>query len=115
MREGLRRNARRSTRLGTFSGVSAVCTQKVNTPPYLTRIEGPPPKRNVARSSRAGGARTLEIVVFPALFCLLGAWGFRSPGRWRILRFGRPDGKQVWKSPCKYVILKPDKAAGPKE
>lgn len=29
------------------------------TPPYLTRIEGPPPKRNVVRSSRAGGARCL--------------------------------------------------------
>ena len=26
-------------------------------PPYLTRIEGPPPKRNVVRSSRAGGAK----------------------------------------------------------
>ena len=25
-------------------------------PPYLTGIEGPPPKRNVVRSSRAGGA-----------------------------------------------------------
>ncbi len=26
-------------------------------PPYLTRIEGPPPKRDVVRSSRAGGAK----------------------------------------------------------
>jgi len=25
--------------------------------PYLIRIEGPPPKRDVARSSRAGNAR----------------------------------------------------------
>ena len=29
----------------------------MDTPPYLTWIEGPPPKRNVARSSRAGGAK----------------------------------------------------------
>lgn len=27
--------------------------------PYLSRIEGPPPKRNVARSNRAG------IAIFP--------------------------------------------------
>ena len=27
-------------------------------PPYLTRIEGPPPKRNVVSSSLAGGAIT---------------------------------------------------------
>ena len=26
-------------------------------PPYLTRIEGPPPKRNVVSSSLAGGAK----------------------------------------------------------
>ena len=26
-------------------------------PPYLTGIEGPPPKRNAVRSSRAGGAK----------------------------------------------------------
>ena len=28
----------------------------MNLPPYLTRIEGPPPKRNVVSSSLAGGA-----------------------------------------------------------
>jgi hypothetical protein len=33
-------------------------------PPYLTRIEGPPPKRNVVRSSRAGGAKTTAVSRF---------------------------------------------------
>ena len=40
-----------------------VCTALQNqtilySPPYLTRIEGPPPKRNVVSSSLAGGAKT---------------------------------------------------------
>ena len=41
---------------------------KPNTPPYLTWIEGPPPKRNVARSSRAGGAKTPDIANYPAFY-----------------------------------------------
>lgn len=31
--------------------------KKLNTSPYLSWIEGPPPKRNAARSNRAGDAR----------------------------------------------------------
>ena len=37
-------------------GYNGVCTG-LYTPPYLTGIEGPPPKRNVVSSSLAGGAR----------------------------------------------------------
>lgn len=35
-------------------GVSPISSTHM--PPYLTWIEGPPPKRDVVRSSRAGGA-----------------------------------------------------------
>ena len=35
-------------------------------PLYLTRIEGPPPKRNVVRSSRARGARIIAAFVHRA-------------------------------------------------
>lgn len=38
-------------------------------PPYLTGIEGPPPKRNVVRSSRAGGASAAaKLALRPLLF-----------------------------------------------
>ena len=33
-------------------------------PPYLTRIEGPPPKRNVVSSSLAGGAKIAAVSRF---------------------------------------------------
>ena len=50
-------------------------------PPYLTRIEGPPPKRNVVSSSLAGGAKNdrckpffdglqrFFVIVFPERTC----------------------------------------------
>ena len=37
-------------------------------PPYLTGIEGPPPKRNVVSSSLAGGAKTTAVSRF-SLVC----------------------------------------------
>ena len=42
-------------------------------PPYLTGIEGPPPKRNVVSSSLAGGAKTTAVSRFSLVysgFCL---------------------------------------------
>ncbi len=36
-------------------------------PPYLTRIEGPPPKRNVVSSSLAGGAKRTAVSRFYGL------------------------------------------------
>ncbi len=37
-------------------------------PPYLTGIEGPPPKRNVVSSSLAGGARTTAVSRFSLVY-----------------------------------------------
>jgi len=44
------------------------CLYFLNMPPYLTRIEGPPPKRNVVRSSRAGGAKHRDFTVNHGVF-----------------------------------------------
>ncbi len=37
-------------------------------PPYLTGIEGPPPKRNVVSSSLAGGAKTTAVSHFSLVY-----------------------------------------------
>jgi len=44
-------------------------------PPYLTRIEGPPPKRNVVRSSRAGGA---ICIASPVIVMITGEFAIRE-------------------------------------
>ena len=48
------------------------CLYFLNMPPYLTRIEGPPPKRNVVRSSRAGGAKHRDFTVNHGVFLTYG-------------------------------------------
>ena len=37
-------------------------------PPYLTGIEGPPPKRNVVSSSLAGGAKMTAVSRFSMVY-----------------------------------------------
>ena len=54
-------------------------------PPYLTRIEGPPPKRNAVRSSRAGGAVTAVLPDGERQFVLRKGMNMRVSGEKQLL------------------------------
>ena len=70
-------------------------------PPYLTGIEGPPPKRNVVRSSRAGGATSEQkSALLRRLFML---WAKTSPARSLAPPFqllSAPMRLQAGRPPC---------------
>ena len=55
-------------------------------PPYLTGIEGPPPKRNVVSSSLAGGAKMTAVSRFSMVYS-----GFYYHFLWVALPLRRND------------------------
>ena len=59
-------------------------------PPYLTGIEGPPPKRNVVSSSLAGGAKMTAVSRFSMVysgFCYRFLWAVLPLRRNNFIHF----------------------------